>query len=175
MRFLLIILIGSHWASRNYLRNIFTFLVMVKNWKLSNQNWISEKKYRKERNKISSHAQHEKCFGHTIDPLTVLALISITRIVSIWWFSSESEKVRAIIDESAALRVRNGSGGLSSSGDTEIKLISWGGKNWLQYRRFYSQQFNCHFYLHWYPFDYQTCIFDIKIPLNFKHPSKQCF
>ena len=93
-----------------------------------------------------------------------------------FYFDNTREKVRAIIDESAALRVlRNGSGGLSSSGDTEIKLISWGGKNWLQYRRFYSQQFNCHFYLHWYPFDYQTCIFDIKIPLNFKHPSKQCF
>ena len=93
-----------------------------------------------------------------------------------FYFDNTREKVKNIIDDSSVLRVlRNGSGGLSSSGDTKIKLIYWGGKNWLQYRRFYSQQFNCHFYLHCYPFDYQTCIFDIKIPLNFKHPSKQCF
>ena len=80
-----------------------------------------------------------------------------------FYFDNTREKVMAIIDDKAALRVlRNGSGGLSSSEDTENKLIFRGGENWLQYQRFYSQLFHCDFYLHWYPFDYQTCYLDIK-------------
>ena len=87
-------------------------------------------------------------------------------IEKIWfpefYFDNTREKVKNIIDDSAALRVlRNGSGGLSSSEDTENKLIFRGGENWLQYQRFYSQHFHCNFYLHWYPFDYQTCYIDI--------------
>ena len=80
-----------------------------------------------------------------------------------FYFDNTEEKVMAVIDDSAVLRVlRNGSGGLSSSEDTENKLIFRGGENWLQYQRFYSQLFHCDFYLHWYPFDYQTCFIDIK-------------
>ena len=79
-----------------------------------------------------------------------------------FYFDNTREKVKNIIDDSAVLRVlRNGSGVLSSSEDTENKLIFQGGENWLQYQRFFSQQFHCHFYLHWYPFDYQTCYMDI--------------
>ena len=80
-----------------------------------------------------------------------------------FYFDNTEDKVMAIIDDSAVLRVlRNGSGGLSSSEDTENKLIFRGGENWLQYQRFYSQIFHCDFYLHWYPFDIQTCYLDIK-------------
>ena len=80
-----------------------------------------------------------------------------------FYFDNTEEKVMAVIDDSAVLRVlRNGSGGLSSSEDTENKLIFRGGENWLQYQRFYSQIFHCDFYLHWYPFDIQTCYLDIK-------------
>ena len=69
----------------------------------------------------------------------------------------QAEKVKNIIDDSAVLRVmRNGSEVLSSSEDTENKLIFRGGENWLQYQRFYSQLFHCNFFLHWYPFDYQV-------------------
>ena len=86
-----------------------------------------------------------------------------------FYFDNTREKVKNIIDDSAVLRVlRNGSGGLSSSEDTENKLIFRGGENWLQYQRFYSQLFHCNFYLHWYPFDYQTCYLDIKTPLNIR-------
>ena len=59
-------------------------------------------------------------------------------------------------DYSENLVLRNGSGVLSSSEDTENKLIFRGGENWLQYQRFYSQLFQCNFFLHWYPFDYQV-------------------
>ena len=80
-----------------------------------------------------------------------------------FYFDNTREKVKNIIDDSAVLRVlRNGSGSLSSSEDTENKLIFRGGENWLQYQRFYSQIFHCDFYLHWYPFDIQTCYLDIK-------------
>ena len=86
-----------------------------------------------------------------------------------FYFDNTREKVKNIIDDSAVLRVlRNGSGGLSSSEDTENKLIFRGGENWLQYQRFYSQLFHCDFNLHWYPFDYQTCFLDIKTPLNIR-------
>ena len=74
-----------------------------------------------------------------------------------FYFDNTREKVKNIIDDSAVLRVlRNGSGVLSSSEDTENKLIFRGGENWLQYQRFYSQLFQCNFFLHWYPFDYQV-------------------
>ena len=80
-----------------------------------------------------------------------------------FYFDNTREKVKNIIDDSAVLRVlRNGSGGLSSSEDTENKLIFRGGENWLQYQRFYSQLFHCELHLHWYPFDSQTCYIDIK-------------
>ena len=79
-----------------------------------------------------------------------------------FYFDNTREKVKNIIDDSAVLRVlRNGSGVLSSSEDTENKLIFQGGENWLQYQRFYSQIFHCHFSLHWYPFDHQVCYLDI--------------
>ena len=79
-----------------------------------------------------------------------------------FYFDNTREKVRNIIDDSAVLRVlRNGSGDLSSSEDTENKLIFRGGQNLLEYQRFYSQVFHCNFDLGWYPFDSQTCYIDI--------------
>ena len=80
-----------------------------------------------------------------------------------FYFDNTGEIVNSIIDDSAVLRVlRNGSGALSSSEDTENKLIFRGGENLVEYKRFYSQVFHCNFYLHWYPFDYQVCYIDIK-------------
>ena len=96
-----------------------------------------------------------------------------TEIEQIWfpefYFDNTREKVKNIIDDSASLRVlRNGSGTLSSSEDTENKLIFQGGENWVQYQRFYSQKFHCHFFLHWYPFDYQTCYIDLMPATDIK-------
>ena len=86
-----------------------------------------------------------------------------------FYFDNTKEKVKNILDDSAVMRVlRNGSGDLSSSEDTENKLIFQGGQNWLQYQKFYSEEFHCNFYLHWYPFDYQTCYLDIKPALNIR-------
>ena len=80
-----------------------------------------------------------------------------------FYFDNTKEKVKNIINDSAVLRVlRDGSGVLSSSEDTENKLIFRGGENWLQYQRFYSQLFHCNFHLGWYPFDHQVCYLDIK-------------
>ena len=87
-----------------------------------------------------------------------------------FYFDNTREKVKNIIDDSAVLRVlRNGSGVLSSSEDTENKLIFRGGENWLQYQRFYSQLFQCNFFLHWYPFDYQVCFIETTPPQNIHH------
>ena len=76
-----------------------------------------------------------------------------------FYFDNTKEKVKNILDDSAVLRVlRNGSGDLSSSEDTENKLIFQGGENLVEYQRFYSEKFHCQLYLHWYPFDQEMIL-----------------
>ena len=80
-----------------------------------------------------------------------------------FYFDNTRDKVRSLTDSKAVLRVlRQGEGQLSSKQDTENKLIFQGRENFIQYERFYSEQFECDYFLHWYPFDYQTCYIDIK-------------
>ena len=78
-------------------------------------------------------------------------------------FDNTNKKVENIIDTKSALKViRNGSGELSDAEHTENKYIFLGRENYIEYERFYSEQFECDYFLHWYPFDYQTCYIDIK-------------
>ena len=78
-------------------------------------------------------------------------------------FDNTNKKVENIIDAKSVLKVvRNGSGELSDQQHTENKYIFPGRENYIEYQRFYSEQFECDYFLHWYPFDYQTCYIDIK-------------
>ena len=84
-----------------------------------------------------------------------------------FYFDNTRDKVRSLTDSKAVLRVlRQGEGQLSSKQDTENKLIFQGRENFIQYERFYSEELHCDFFLHWYPFDYQTCYIDIKPSSN---------
>ena len=87
-----------------------------------------------------------------------------------FYFDNTREKVKSSIDGKSALSVvRNGPGVLTSLQDTENKLIFSGKENFIQYERFYSEEFHCDFYLHWYPFDQQLCFIHIKPSSNNKH------
>ena len=84
-----------------------------------------------------------------------------------FYFDNTQKKIKSSIDALSALRVvRNGSGVLSSNQETENKLIFTGKENFMEYERFYSEEFHCEFYLHWYPFDQQRCFIDIKPAAN---------
>ena len=84
-----------------------------------------------------------------------------------FYFDNTREKVKSSIDGKSALSVvRKGSGMLTSLQDTENKLTFSGEENFIQYERFYSEEFHCDFYLHWYPFDQQLCFIDIKPSSN---------
>ena len=87
-----------------------------------------------------------------------------------FYFDNTREKVKSSIDGKSALSVvRNGPGVLTSLQDTENKLIFSGEENFIQYERFFSEEFHCDFYLHWYPFDQQLCFIHIKPSSNNKH------
>ena len=78
-------------------------------------------------------------------------------------FDNTNKKIENIIDAQSTLKViRNGSGQLSEPENTENKFVYQGRENYIEYERFYSEQFECDYFLHWYPFDYQTCYIDIK-------------
>ena len=80
-----------------------------------------------------------------------------------FFLDNTRDKVKNFIDDKSVIKViRKGAGELSSNQETENKLIFKGEENLLEYERFYSEEFQCDFYLHWYPFDYQTCYIDIK-------------
>ena len=67
------------------------------------------------------------------------------------------------MDENAALKVvRKGIGLLSGLDKTENKYVFDGSENYIEYERYYSQAFECEYFLHWYPFDSQMCYLDIK-------------
>ena len=84
-----------------------------------------------------------------------------------FYFDNTREKVKSSIDEKSVLRVvREGPGVLTTSQHTENKLIFTGKESFIEYARFYSEEFHCDFYLHWYPFDQQLCYIDIKPSSN---------
>ena len=65
-------------------------------------------------------------------------------------FDNTNKKVENIIDAKSSLKViRNGSGELSDAEHTENKYIFPGRENYIQYERFYSEQFECDYFLHW--------------------------
>ena len=78
-------------------------------------------------------------------------------------FRNTKKKVKSLIDDNAALKVvRKGIGTLSGLDETENKYVFYGHENYIQYERFYSQDFECEYHLNWYPFDSQICYLDIK-------------
>ena len=86
-----------------------------------------------------------------------------------FYLDNTRDKVENIIDIKSVLRVvRSGVGNASSSQETENKLLYPGRENSVQYERFYSEEFHCDFFLHWYPFDHQSCYIDIKPSSNTK-------
>ena len=86
-----------------------------------------------------------------------------------FYLDNTRDKVENIIDIKSVLRVvRSGVGNASSSQETENKLLFPGRENSVQYERFYSEEFHCDFFLHWYPFDHQSCYIDIKPSSNTK-------
>ena len=65
-------------------------------------------------------------------------------------FDNTNKKVENIIDAKSSLKViRNGSGELSEAEHTENKYIFLGRENYIEYERFYSEQFECDYFLHW--------------------------
>ena len=78
-------------------------------------------------------------------------------------FRNTKKKVKSLMDENAALKVvRKGIGLLSGLDKTENKYVFDGSENYIEYERYYSQAFECEYFLHWYPFDSQMCYLDIK-------------
>ena len=86
-----------------------------------------------------------------------------------FYLDNTRDKVENTLDTKSVLRVvRSGVGVVSSSQETENKLLYPGRENSVQYERFYSEEFHCDFFLHWYPFDHQSCYIDIKPSSNTK-------
>ena len=86
-----------------------------------------------------------------------------------FFLDNTRDKVENTLDTKSVLRVvRSGVGVVSSSQETENKLLFPGRENSVQYERFYSEEFHCDFFLHWYPFDHQSCYIDIKPSSNTK-------
>ena len=77
-------------------------------------------------------------------------------------FDNTKQKEISLLDIKSSLKIiRLGDGILKKNEDTENKYVFDGYSNPLEYKRFYSQDFECQFNLHWYPFDTQTCYLDI--------------
>ena len=77
-------------------------------------------------------------------------------------FDNTNKKEISLLDTKSSLKVlKQGQGLLKGNEDTENKYVFDGFTNPIEYKRFYSQEFECQFSLHWYPFDTQTCYVDI--------------
>ena len=87
-------------------------------------------------------------------------------IKKIWFpyfvFDNTNKKEFSLIDDKSSIKIlKEGEGKVNGAQDTENKYIFKGDENSIQYKRFYSQEFECEFALHWYPFDTQNCHLDI--------------
>ena len=58
---------------------------------------------------------------------------------------------------------QEGVGSHSGNHELENKFVYNGAENYITYKRFYSEAFDCSYFLHWYPFDTQTCHMDIRL------------
>ena len=84
-------------------------------------------------------------------------------------FDNTKKKNLSLLDGKASLKIiKLGDGTLSSYQDTENKFIFKGFENAIEYTRFYSDQFECEYAFHWYPFDTQTCYLDITATSDLK-------
>ena len=86
---------------------------------------------------------------------------------SIWFpnfiFENTHNKRRSMIDKKSIMYIlRKGDGQLSDIQYLENKYIYHGDFNAILYERYYHETFDCHYHLHWYPFDTQVCYIDIK-------------
>ena len=94
-------------------------------------------------------------------------LIKPEEAKSIWFpsfiFDNTPDKRRSFIDQKTIMNIlRKREGQLSDIQDLENKYIYQGDSNAILYERHYYETFECHFHLHWYPFDTQICHIDIK-------------
>ena len=94
-------------------------------------------------------------------------LIKAEEARSIWFpnfiFDNTPDKRRSRIDQKTIMNIlRKRDGQLSDIQDLENKYIFTGDSNAILYERYYHETFECHFHLHWYPFDTQVCHIDIK-------------
>ena len=84
-------------------------------------------------------------------------------------FDNTKKKNLSLLDGKSSLKIiKMGDGTLSSYQDTENKFIFKGFENAIEYTRFYSDQFECEYAFHWYPFDTQTCYLDITATSDLK-------
>ena len=87
-------------------------------------------------------------------------------IENIWFpffvFDNTNKKEFSLIDDKSSVKIlKEGKGEVNGPQDTENKYIFKGEENSIEYKRFYSQEFECEFALQWYPFDTQNCHLDI--------------
>ena len=79
-------------------------------------------------------------------------------------FENTDNKKIGIIDAKSSLNVKQeGVGKLSGDHELENKFVYSGADNYITYKRFYSEAFDCSYSLQWYPFDTQTCHMDIRL------------
>ena len=77
-------------------------------------------------------------------------------------FDNTNKKEFSLIDDKSTIKIlKEGEGKVNGPQDTENKYIFKGDENSIEYKRFYSQEFECEFGLQWYPFDTQNCHLDI--------------
>lgn len=77
-------------------------------------------------------------------------------------FENTKKKKLNLIDNKASIKVlKMGKGKLSESYEAENKYVFSGFENYIEYQRFYSEEFECDYFFHWYPFDTQTCYLDV--------------
>ena len=78
-------------------------------------------------------------------------------------FENTNKKEFSLLDNRSSLKIiKMGPGKINGNQDTENKYIFNGNENYIEYKRFYSEIFQCEYSLHWYPFDTQICYLDIK-------------
>ena len=96
---------------------------------------------------------------------------------NIWFpffvFDNTNKKEFSLLDDKSSIKIlKEGEGKVNGNQDTENKYVFKGDDNFIEYNRFYSQEFECEFALHWYPFDTQNCHLDIVPSTDLKDVMK---
>ena len=92
--------------------------------------------------------------------------LSFEEAKKIWFphfvFDNTEHKEMDIIDEKAIFHVlKKGEGKRYKKYVLENKFVYEGKENYIEYQRNYAKHFDCHYQLHWYPFDTEECHIDI--------------